>query len=81
MFQEQDNALVAEFRFRNFAEAFSFMTDVEKVSELMHHHPEWKNIYNRVWIRLTTHDEGNVVTEKDRRLAREIEAVFQTYCK
>lgn len=70
--QEVDNALVAEFVFGNFMEAFSFMTAVAEVAEEMAHHPEWSNTYNRVSIRLTTHDAGNTVTLKDRELAARI---------
>lgn len=77
--QEQDNALVAEFVFRDFVEAFAFMTAVAEVAEEMAHHPEWSNIYNRVSIRLTTHDAGNTVTNKDRELAAKISELAARY--
>ena len=72
MWQEQDNALVANLTFDDFVAAFAFMTEVAELAEAHAHHPEWSNVYNRVTIRLTTHDAGNVVTEKDRALAAAI---------
>lgn len=50
------DALVREFRFKDFVEAFGFMTQVALLAEKMDHHPEWSNVYNRVEILLTTHD-------------------------
>ncbi len=73
MWTEQDNKLVREFRFKNFSEAFAFMTRVALVAEKMDHHPEWTNVYNTVSIHLSTHDAGDVVTEKDRKLAAAID--------
>ncbi|GAB3552113.1 4a-hydroxytetrahydrobiopterin dehydratase [Spirosoma fluminis] len=73
MWQEQDNQLVREFTFTDFSEAFSFMTRVALLAEKMDHHPWWSNVYNQVTIKLTTHDAGNVVTEKDRQLAAAID--------
>ena len=69
MWQEIDNALVAELQFSDFVEAFAFMTEVAELAEEQNHHPEWSNVYNRVSIRLTTHDAGNSITMKDRALA------------
>jgi len=74
MWQEKDNALVANLAFKDFVDAFAFMTIVAELAEAHQHHPEWSNVYNRVSIKLTTHDAGNTVTEKDRTLASEIEA-------
>ena len=71
-FHEVDNALVADFEFRDFVEAFEFMTAVAVLAEELNHHPEWSNVYNRVSIRLTTHDAGNTVTDLDRTLADRI---------
>jgi 4a-hydroxytetrahydrobiopterin dehydratase len=73
MWTEQDNKLVREFRFKNFSEAFAFMTRVAFLAEKMDHHPDWSNVYNQVSIRLSTHDAGDVVTEKDRKLAAAID--------
>ena len=72
MWKEIDNSLQRSFEFKNFIEAFAFMTKVAFLAEKMDHHPEWKNVYNKVEITLTTHDAGNTVTEKDRKLAEQI---------
>ena len=75
MWKQVEDALVAELVFKNFVDAFAFMTDVAVLAEKHDHHPEWSNVYNRVTIRLTTHDAGNQVTDKDRKLAEAIEAL------
>ena len=75
MWKQVKDALVAELVFKNFVDAFAFMTDVAALAEKHDHHPEWSNVYNRVTIRLTTHDAGNQVTDRDRRLAEAIEAL------
>ena len=68
-------ALEKTYRFSNFREALSFMVRVGFEAEALDHHPEWTNVYNRVAIRLSTHDAGNTVTAKDVALAHRIEAV------
>lgn len=73
MWQEANNALQRSFTFKDFSEAFAFMTRVALIAESMNHHPEWTNVYNKVEIRLSTHDAGNIVTEKDRKLAAAID--------
>jgi len=73
MWTEQDNKLRREFKFSDFQEAFAFMTRVAFLAEAHNHHPNWSNVYNTVTIELTTHDAGNVVTEKDRKLAAAID--------
>lgn len=73
MWTEENNQLKKTFIFRNFVEAFAFMTRVALVAEKMDHHPNWTNVYNKVTIVLTTHDAGNIVTEKDRKLAAAID--------
>lgn len=73
MWKEEDNSLKQVFEFKSFIEAFSFMTRVALIAEKMNHHPEWKNVYNKVEIILSTHDKGNIVTEKDRVLAKAID--------
>lgn len=70
---EENNTLNRSFTFKNFIEAWSFMTKVAMVAEKMNHHPEWSNVYNKVSITLTTHDEGNRITEKDSELAKKID--------
>lgn len=61
------------FQFKNFVEAFGFMTKVALIAEKMDHHPNWTNVWNTVEIALYTHSAGNTVTEKDRKLAAEID--------
>lgn len=75
-FREEDNRLKATFKFKNFIEAFAFMTKVALLAEKADHHPNWSNVWNTVEIELCTHDAGNVVTDKDRTLAGKIEEVF-----
>ena len=75
MWQEEDNKLIKTFEFKNFTEAFGFMTKVAMVAEKMNHHPFWSNVWNTVKIELTTHDADNTVTEKDHELARKIDAL------
>ena len=77
MWKEQDNKLKKEFVFKDFKEAFQFMTKVGIVAEEMNHHPEWKNIYNKVFIELSTHDAGNIITDKDRKLASAIDLIYE----
>ena len=76
MWTETADALTRTFTFRDFSEAFAFMTRVAILAEKMDHHPEWSNVYNKVMIRLSTHDAGNVVTEKDRQLAAAIDRLM-----
>ena len=76
MWTEKDNALYQKFEFKDFAEAFTFMTYVAFVAEKMNHHPRWTNVWNTVEFWLNTHDAGNVVTDKDRKLAQKIDAYF-----
>ena len=71
--KEEDNSLKKNFKFKNFIEAWSFMTRVAMVAEKMNHHPDWSNVYNTVNITLTTHDKGNTITDKDRELANKID--------
>ena len=72
MWKEENNTLSKTFKFANFIDAFAFMTRVALLAEKQDHHPNWSNVYNTVTINLTTHDAGNVVTEKDRKLAAAI---------
>lgn len=75
MWEEKDNSLYRKFSFEDFSEAFSFMTRVALAAEKMDHHPKWTNVWNTVEIWLSTHSAGHRVTEKDRSLARAIDAV------
>ncbi len=76
MWKEQNNQLVRTFEFGDFSEAFAFMTRVAILAEKQNHHPEWINVYNKLEIRLSTHDAGNVITEKDRKLAKAIDELM-----
>ena len=73
---ETDNKLYKKFTFKNFSEAFAFITRVALAAEKMDHHPLWTNVYNKVEIWLNTHDAGDIVTEKDHKLARLIDEVL-----
>ena len=75
MWTETDNKLYRKFKFKDFSEAFSFMTRVALIAEKMDHHPLWTNVYNTVEMWLNTHDAGDIVTEKDRKLAAAIDAL------
>jgi 4a-hydroxytetrahydrobiopterin dehydratase len=69
----EDGKLHREYRFRDFNEAFGFMTRVALEAERRNHHPEWSNVWNRVVVDLTTHDAGGLTTN-DVELARVMEA-------
>ena len=76
MWKEADNKLYKKFTFKNFSEAFAFMTRVALTAEKMDHHPTWTNTWNTVEIWLNTHDAGNIVTDKDKGLAKKIDALI-----
>ncbi len=76
MWKEENNTLNRSFEFSNFIEAFAFMTKVAFLAEKANHHPNWSNVYNKVTITLNTHDAGNTVTEKDRKLAEAIDKIY-----
>lgn len=74
--KEENNTLHKIYMFSSFEAAMAFMQHASaKISEL-NHHPEWSNVYNKVSVRLTTHDAGNVITRKDRELASLLDSVF-----
>jgi 4a-hydroxytetrahydrobiopterin dehydratase len=73
MWQEKNNKLYRKFQFKDFSEAFAFMTRVALEAEKMDHHPLWTNVYNSVEIWLSTHSAGDVVTNKDKQLAEKID--------
>jgi 4a-hydroxytetrahydrobiopterin dehydratase len=76
MWKEANDKLVKTFEFKDFSEAFAFMTRVALLAESQQHHPNWSNVYNKVEIELTSHDKGNTVTEKDRELAQAIDRLI-----
>ena len=73
MWEEQNNSLYRKFQFKNFSEAFAFMTRVAIEAEKADHHPKWTNVYNTLEIWLSTHDAGDIVTAKDHALAKKID--------
>lgn len=77
MWTENNNSLYQKFIFRDFSEAFAFMTRVAFLAEQMNHHPRWANVYHTVEIWLNTHDAGDVVTEKDHQLAAAIDRLLK----
>ena len=77
MWKEENNQLKQSFQFADFVEAFAFMTQVAFAAEKMNHHPNWSNVYNKVEIALFTHDASDSVTEKDRKLSKEIDKIYK----
>jgi 4a-hydroxytetrahydrobiopterin dehydratase len=71
----QRDAIVREFIFADFAQAFAFMTNIAIIAEKRDHHPEWSNVYNKVSVTLTTHDAGGL-TQRDVDLAQSMDAAF-----
>lgn len=76
MWQNTNNKLYKKIEFNNFSEAFAFITRVAIEAEKMNHHPKWTNVWNVVEIWLSTHDAGDIVTEKDLKLAQKIDALL-----
>lgn len=76
MWEEKENTLYKKFQFKNFSLAFAFMTRVAIEAEKMDHHPRWENVWNTVEIWLNTHSAGNIVTDKDRELAKRIDGLL-----
>lgn len=79
MWEEKNNKLQKDFEFKDFVRAFSFMTRVAFAAEKMNHHPEWSNVWNKVSISLSTHDAGDIVTEKDKKLADAIDKIYNEH--
>lgn len=77
--KEENNKMYRKFEFRDFTQAFGFMTQVALAAEKMNHHPEWKNIYNTVEFWLSTHAAGDIVTQKDRDLSKRIDAIASAH--
>jgi 4a-hydroxytetrahydrobiopterin dehydratase len=76
MWKEENDQLSREFTFKDFSEAFAFITRVGLLAEKHDHHPAIYNMYNKVTIKLQTHSAGNKVTEKDHSLAADIDKLF-----
>ena len=77
-YDEGRDAISRTIVFTDFAEAFGFMTQVALLAERANHHPEWSNVYNRVTIRLTTHDLGGL-SSRDAELAQAIDSLSTTF--
>ena len=75
--RHENDRLKRQFVFKDFVEAFGFMSSVALLAEKADHHPNWSNVYNKVDIELTTHDAGNTVTEKDLALAQAINQLIE----
>jgi 4a-hydroxytetrahydrobiopterin dehydratase len=76
MWETINNELYRKFQFCDFSEAFAFMTRVAFLAEQQNHHPRWSNVWNTVEVWLSTHEAGNIVTEKDQKLAKAIDALL-----
>ena len=76
--QSNDKQASKIFEFKDFKRAFCWMTSIAFEAEIQNHHPEWKNIYNKVEVTLTTHDMG-MLSEKDVRLAKVMDKEFDKY--
>ena len=77
MWKEENNQLKRSFEFKDFVEAFTFMTEVAFVAEKMSHHPNWNNVYNKVDIVLFTHEAKDSITKKDLKLSKEIDKIYK----
>ncbi len=75
---EENQVLIKMFTFASFEEAMQFMQNAALFISETDHHPTWSNTYNRVEVKLTTHDAGNKVTEKDRKLAAYLDKLYQS---
>jgi len=73
MWKEENNKLHKQFEFKDFSEAFAFMTRVALAAEKMDHHPKWTNEYNKLEIWLSSHDACDIVTDKDKKLSEIID--------
>ena len=78
IYKNNKKAVKKNFKFKNFIEAFSWMTELAFYSEKYNHHPEWKNIYNNVEVLLTTHDK-NSLSKKDFKIAKVMDKIFKKY--
>jgi 4a-hydroxytetrahydrobiopterin dehydratase len=77
MWKEENNQLKQSFEFKDFVQAFAFMTQVAFAAEKMGHHPNWTNAYNKVHISLFTHEAKDTVTEKDIKLSKVIDQILK----
>jgi 4a-hydroxytetrahydrobiopterin dehydratase len=76
--KEENQVLIKTFTFASFEEAMQFMQNATPFISETDHHPTWSNTYNRVEVKLTTHDAGNKITDKDRKLAEYLDKLYQS---
>ncbi|MBS0028461.1 4a-hydroxytetrahydrobiopterin dehydratase [Chitinophaga sp. 22321] len=76
MWEEKNKQLYRAFEFKDFRDAFAFMTKVALVAEKMDHHPNWSNVYNKVEIYLSSHDAGDIITARDEAMAKAIDKLL-----
>ena len=76
--KHENNRLKKTFTFKDFTEAFGFMTKVALIAEKMDHHPTWTNTWNKVSFELSTHDAGDIVTDLDKKLAKAIDDLVKS---
>jgi 4a-hydroxytetrahydrobiopterin dehydratase len=74
-YDEKADAISRNFKFKDFSEAFAFMTRVAMAAEKLDHHPDWKNVYKTVEVTLNTHDAGGL-TALDFKLATKMNRYF-----
>lgn len=72
---ENNNELSKTFEFNSFLEAIAWIVKASAEIEKLNHHPKWTNLYNKVHVSLTTHDQGNTITQKDKELAQALDLV------
>ena len=72
----KDEMIMKSFTFKDFKEAFATMTHIAFECEMQNHHPNWENVYNRLTIKLSTHDADGI-TQKDIDLAKSIEKIVE----
>ena len=77
MWKEENNQLKRSFEFKDFVEAFTFMTEVAFAAEKISHHPNWNNVYNKVDITLFKHNANISITDKDFKLSKEIDRIYK----
>ena len=79
IWKENPHELCCSLLFPDFLTAMKFVQEMAIISEKLNHHPDWRNVYRRLDIHLTTHDAGNRLTEKDHALCDEINRILLTY--
>lgn len=76
IWKENNNCLETEYTFASFIDAIAFIQAMTPKIEAINHHPTWENTYNKIKVKLQSHDAGNVVTKKDWELAKLMDEEF-----